>query len=541
MRVKSILAILFLMTAGLQPVLAQDIKTLMTIHKTDGTVSSVYVDEVDSISFTQMNQVDTTGTIEPGEDATLLTSLINRDEECSLFYEALEATGLCEVLDHRYKDEIWDSTTYQSSEKVYDLPTFSQYCHLPNTRENGHTVMVCTNEVLDSLYGIHDLQGFYNFALSIYEGNTLDVDSESEALRLEGCPLRKLLSYCIIDRKSTLERLTTLCSIDTLVAQPTEWYSTLLPLSTIKVTKSEDKTFLNMTSGMAGIRISEPKGNHSSGYGSYYLIDGLPLYNDDCRLAFASERMRMDVYTLIPELENVKMRSSKTATAPASATKTNAISKSYFIPSDYLQSISASKETYMIYENVHNVSQLYEGDGIWLCGRYDVTLKLPAVPKSGIYEIRLGYTAFPNPGICQIYFGTDPNRLAATGIPINLGQDANAINLPWIPLTDDSYTDDQKSDSRHNMRNYGYMHGPASVYNVCEPGLEDNIMYIDKRFCDNQSTLRSIIVRQTLNDYNQYYLRLKSVMDGDKPICIDYIEIVSKNVYDNPETEEDIF
>ena len=446
MNIKNIWAISFLIASGFQNVLAQDIKTLMTIHKFDGTVSSLYVDEVDSISFTQVNHIDTTETIEPVEDATLLTSLINRDDECSLFYAALEATGLCEVLNHNYRDDTWESTTYQSSEKVYDLPSFSQYCHLPDTRENGNTVMVCTNETLDSLYGIQDLQGFYNYAMSMYGGNTLDVDSESEDLRLESNPLRKLLSYCIIDRKSILERLTTFCSIDTVVAQPTEWYSTLLPLSTIKVTKNENKTFLNKTGNMVGIRISEPKGNHSSAYGTYYLTDGLPIYNDDCRSAFASERMRMDVYTLIPELENVKMRSSKTATSPASATKTNAISKSYIIPSDYLQSIFVSKETYIIYENVHNVSPLYEGDGIWLCGRYDVTLKLPAVPKQGIYEIRLGYTALPNPGICQIYFGSDPQRLAASGIPLNFGQDAYAITLPWIPLTDDSYTDEQTSE-----------------------------------------------------------------------------------------------
>ena len=52
---------------------------------------------------------------------------------------------------------------------------------------------------------------------------------------------------------------------------------------------------------------------------------------------------------------------------------------------------------------------------------------------------------------------------------------------------------------------------------------------------------RSIIVRQTLEDNNHYYLRFKSVTDGDRPICLDYIEFVHKDVYDNSEIPEDIY
>lgn len=58
MRVKSILAALFLMVAGLQIVWGQDIRTLMMIHKSNGTMSSVYVDDIDSISFVQIHQDD---------------------------------------------------------------------------------------------------------------------------------------------------------------------------------------------------------------------------------------------------------------------------------------------------------------------------------------------------------------------------------------------------------------------------------------------------------------------------------------------------
>lgn len=457
---------------------------------------------------------------------------IGNNAMCSLFYEALNVTGLCELLNQDNIDESWVSSHYLSNEDTYILPSFSQYCHVPKTRETGVTVMACTNEALESAYGIHDLQGFYDFALSVYGGNPIDVNTAPEEMLSGDNPLRKLLSYCIIDRKTTLERLTTLCSIDTLVSRPTEWYSTLLPLSLLKVTRSMDKTFLNMSGNLSGINVIEPKSKNICGNGSYYLTDGLPLYNEECRSAFASERMRMDFYTLIPELENVMMRSSITGTSQTSASEANAISKSYYIPSDYLQSLSASDDTYIIYENTHETSPLYEGDGLWLCGRYDVTFKLPAVPKRGTYEVRIGYTATPNSGISQIYFGTDPQRLLAAGIPMSFNKDANANGLPWIPL---SNADEEESlNSRQSMRNNGFMHGPASVYYVSEPN-------VCKQFCDTPNTLRQIVVRQTLDENTQYYLKLKNVLDGNNPICLDYIEIVNKNVYDNPETPEDIY
>lgn len=39
-----------------------------------------------------------------------------------------------------------------------------------------------------------------------------------------------------------------------------------------------------------------------------------------------------------------------------------------------------------------------------------------------------------------------------------------------------------------------------------------------------------------------YYIRLKNVLDQDeKQLYMDYIELVSKEVYDNPNTPEDIW
>lgn len=432
-------------------------------------------------------------------------SQMEHDAECSLFYEALSATGLCEFINKSCIDKPWDYSRYLSCEKEYHLPSFSQYCHIPKTRGKGFTIMACTNDALLSRYGINDLQGFYDFALSVYGG-------------FAGDALKKLLSYCIIDRKSTLERLTTFCSF-VRPSVPMEWYPTLLPQSLLKITNVGLQMFLNLSGNhLDEIRVFEPNAPHVSENGSYYLTDGLPLYSEECKSAFASERMRMDFYTLIPELENVRMR----------------FTNSFVIPYDYLQSIAVSENTYLVYEDSRETSPFYEGDCLWLCGRYEATIKLPTVPKSGTYEVRLGYTAMPNNGICQIYFGSNPQALAPVGIPMDFRQ--NAETLPWLPQEDASYTDEQKSESRKNMRNYGFMNGPDGIVYISNPDTRQGT-----NFCDNPNTLRRIILRQELDEHTQYYLRFKSVIDGDSPICLDYIEFVHKDVYDNSEIPEDIY
>ena len=49
-------------------------------------------------------------------------------------------------------------------------------------------------------------------------------------------------------------------------------------------------------------------------------------------------------------------------------------------------------------------------------------------------------------------------------------------------------------------------------------------------------------MRQTLDPNETYYIRLKSVLDSDrKEFYMDFIEYCPKEVYDNPNTPEDIW
>ena len=97
----------------------------------------------------------------------------------------------------------------------------------------------------------------------------------------------------------------------------------------------------------------------------------------------------------------------------------------------------------------------------------------------------------------------------------------------------DSETDDDyNAEIDKRMRNNGYMKGPQSINS--NDGTE--------RGWNDRENIRHIFVRQTLDPEKTYYIKLKSVLDSDKKeFYMDFIEYCAKEIYDNPETPEDIW
>ena len=138
-----------------------------------------------------------------------------------------------------------------------------------------------------------------------------------------------------------------------------------------------------------------------------------------------------------------------------------------------------------------------------------------------------------NRGIAQVYFGSDPEKLAAAGIPLDLTldcrNDLDARKVGWERDTDD---DDQDAENDKKMRNNGYMKGPKSI---------DSNNGTERDYNDREN-IRHIFVRQTLDPNETYYIKLKSVLDSDrKEFYMDFIEYCAKEIYDNPEEPEDIW
>lgn len=247
-------------------------------------------------------------------------------------------------------------------------------------------------------------------------------------------------------------------------------------------------------------------------------------YNEATRSNLQKQRIRFDVTTISPEIINNNMRLVDS--------KGN---NGYwgFHPDKtfkYLENIQIENGTNFCYlPGITYAWNNYQGDEFNVTGNYEMTFKLPPVPVKGTYEIR--YAVQNNSqkrGMCQVYFGTNPEALPAMGIPLDLRIGGTDSRLGWE--ADLASDDDYNAEVDKKMRNYGFMKGPE-FYTIGGGSARAN-----------QTTTRRIIVRQDMDPDKTYYLKFKSVVDDNtKEFYMDYLEFCAKEVYDNPQTPEDIW
>ena len=258
--------------------------------------------------------------------------------------------------------------------------------------------------------------------------------------------------------------------------------------------------------------------------GIIYPIDKPLAYTSHVRDNLARERIRYDAFEMQPEAMNNDMRCMS-------------YFMRYYFSSDpdkqYFENLTVNtKETnFMLLNGRDQGWPNYQADEVLAEGLYDITITLPPVPRYGIYEIRMGVsTVSSTRGICQIYWGNDKDRLKVQGIPVNMqlgGQDAL---LGWEQDTED---DDYNAEVDKKMRNNGFMKGPEYIV-ANAGGTETN-----RR---SATSTRRIIVREAMSPDETYYLRFKTVQDFlEKQLFVDYLEFCPKEVYDNPDTPEDIW
>ena len=261
-----------------------------------------------------------------------------------------------------------------------------------------------------------------------------------------------------------------------------------------------------------------------------YPIDAPLSYSDAVRDNLQKDRIRFDGMSLFPEAINNDIRLKK-----ASAE----MYKHVYIPNtvrsyNYLPNMQQNADMDFVYYNAWNDDWCnLQRDEMKAVGRFEVMFTLPPVPRRGTYEVRYKVLANSNRGIAQIYFGSDPDNLPVAGIPIDLTMDCrndlDARKVGWERDTDD---DDFNAEVDKRMRNNGYMKGPQSINS--NDGTE--------RGYNDRENIRHIFVRQTLDPDKTYYIKLKSVLDSDKKeFYMDFIEYCAKEIYDNPETPEDIW
>jgi uncharacterized surface protein with fasciclin (FAS1) repeats len=263
-----------------------------------------------------------------------------------------------------------------------------------------------------------------------------------------------------------------------------------------------------------------------------YPIDGPLAYTDVVREDLGKERIRFDLFSLFPEAITNGIRR-----ADSPLGKWQHVFVSLYNRYNYFDNMTIlNSETHLIHYNGYKTAWAnYSGDEDKAFGQFDIRFKLPPVPKRNTYEFRYKLLATAARGIVQVYFGSDPDKLPVAGIPINMthgvvltfGEDAT-----WGDLSDSGKEEDEIIDIDHKLRNHGLMKATRH-----ETEMSATTARAKENCC------RHIIVRQTLDPSETYYVRFKSVQpDLTRPeLYLDYFEYCPKEIYDSPEKPEDVW
>ena len=406
-----------------------------TTYRINKTGTIIYALQNDSVENGVVHPVD--GLVASSSET--LPVLLKNDPNISIFNLCLEMTGLTQTM-YRTKDASYDPYYWRDEKKLereegYFSGAQRDYCHVPQERRFGFTAFFVPDSILahysqyaeetkwvDGVGWNRDItswEDLYDYACFVYpEGaGSSYYGKDAEALKDPRNPLYKLIAYHLLNRKGMYNKLYTNCSIYHSLVNSTEWYSTMNPLSTLKVEhisalvnryrgdSRPNTLYLNrmydparpaLTHRGAIVSPSVASGlTQEAINGVYYYIDRIIDYGKETHRTVFNARMRMDLYTLFPEFMNNDLRTTITHGAGIPTEDPNAPAKNYIFPPGYLDNVELSEDGDFFLQNCRNYFWSYEGDELNLRSdndSYDITFNLPSVP-SGQYQIRLGFCA----------------------------------------------------------------------------------------------------------------------------------------------------
>ncbi|MBQ7634274.1 MAG: fasciclin domain-containing protein [Bacteroidaceae bacterium] len=259
--------------------------------------------------------------------------------------------------------------------------------------------------------------------------------------------------------------------------------------------------------------------------GFYYPIDGILVYDAATREALGSERIRVDITTILPEIISNNYRGMRY----------QAFQHGYF---DNIIRETDATEIYYLQCGWVGVGYWhdFQGDEFLFSGVFDFILRLPPVPKTGQYEIRMGCANNTLRGMAQLYVGDSPDNCLPVGLPFDLRQNSGYSSStrtstnPDIPYIDDAdldWDEEQILENDKDLRLHGYMKAPNYFWDSLYRGQ-----------CRSQGgedlpCLRKIVTTMNLDANRTYYMRFKSALKKtDSQFFVDYFEFVPKSVYD---------
>ena len=516
-------------------------------------------------------------------DNDLIGSRMAKEKSYSIFFEALEATGLLDSLLYTKKDKTYDIVD------TYERATNEKHWYIPQDFESKimFTIFAESNEVFQE-HGINSLDDlkqkvneWYGNAKSWYQYLNLDEDMQRVKMGSDvstgtdytarNNALNMFVAYHILPFGLSSDNVTT----DYAVVPTTlhgnngdsyDYYQTMLPNTLLKAwyVNRDKKTYLNryienntLTDELEGHGSSAMHnviyegnevdlGSVSAPLNGYiYPIHDILLYDRQVPEGVLKERMRIDWLSQIPEIMSNGFRGASTEDI---AQRSGGDGARIRFPGDffdYVRVYNGSKNTHLGM-NVRGGYSLYQGDSFRHVGVVDFAIKLPPVPE-GDYELRLDFTLASHFGMVQYYLGrtNDPNDMIALDIPMDCRMDYDDPRIGFKYMlasksNERSFYPDYDLDKGYaldkELRNRGWMLGPLSSVRETQKRNEEYFV----RFTTHQ--LRRILVKQHF-DQGDYWLRVKSVLSNypDATSQLDYVEFVPLEVVNNTRYIEDMY
>jgi len=518
-----------------------------------------------------------------GRDTRLLSKVMHSLEGYSIFYEALEKTGLADSIVKSDK-----GIEYTISDKT---DTNGDDLYSPTTCKVSYTIFAESDEVMKA-NGIESFDDLVEYANSKYgnaaswytylteKGLTVNTGTTDADFKLRNNALNMFVSYHILYIGMAIDKLLFSREAysgggytaynywnynpETCYAEVYDYYETMLPHTLMKIWGgkygSTSSLYINRwkqnntltdevgtpgSSGMhplrqTGVKINREL-NKSTLNGYIHAIDKMLVYDSNVPNGVLHERMRFETTTYLPEFGNNGLRFISSSEALQLNGGQGSGSRIAF-PVNYFDNVYCynGEETKVRY-NVNGAYNAWQANCFQGWGQYDLAIKLPHVP-TGTYELRLMYVPMGHGGFMQFYLGTSTNvqEMEILGLPLDVRVMANDER---IGLTAADEEDDLGVATDKALRNRGYMRSPMTYRQHPESREEGTTGNLNMRTTNDASgwALRKILVTKQFKQSEDYWFRIKNMISDDSELKwqFDYIEFVPVDIVNSTEYSED--
>ena len=540
----------------------------------------IYLEGTAHIYYDLKNDSVENGIVQPidmviEKSNSYIADILRDNPTISIFYNALFETGvrdqMLQVADPEYNPKDYEKYYYKSH-------TWSEVGWVPDTKKYGYTAFVETDSLLNekfTQYGISTANGtlraMYDLACKLYDPvfpNDVAAPGHSfENLTDSVNPLKRFMQYHVLTRyvsgaadltAPVMDKTNEAFGFDTKLANPTDWYYTLLPHTMIKVeqltmTTDEDgndcvgngvrnERYINRrydaSYQIEGAHINtqfDTQHEHDALNGHYFYVNDLVAFTDDVQNKVQNARIRMDFSTIFPEVmtnglrqEGNPYQDDDAGTPDDASTPKNG--RNYYFPLGYLDGVTFNSTCHFVLRRPHINFWSWQGDEWNIFGDYDFTFRIPPVPYSGEWQLRLGFCAIETRGVMQVYFDGIPQ-----GIPLDMTKYLNSeLYIGDRFVTDESLgnykgkSTEEKAEEQKLLKNLGAYRAGRSIYHFSSDGNKNY-------FLGNERTYRRILCQTYIDANKDHYLRFRVASDGkqgnNNEFMLDYFEMVPKSVY----------